>query len=323
MHISEGIIPIAQAAGWASLAAPFVLDGARVLKQRLTSESVHERAFLGLSSALLFSVTLFPIPVPIAGACSHMCATPLLALILGPRLLVIPTLLTLLVQALFFAHGGLTTLGVNVVTLGVVGPWVTLFLFSLLRSVRISQLLSVGIACAGADLLIYVFDAFVLGMAFAGEKPFESWFLTVIAGFAPVQIPIALTEGLLSAYIVKQLCMKAPHIVPNRLQSFARASGASSLASAGLSLVALLGFANQAHAFSGVDEVVFEKTAESAGYLAKPSSPIAFEGDAELFLYAFAFFATGFLASRLWYKTLSPGFSSESGPREDSGREPV
>ena len=36
------------------------------------------------------------------------------------------TFFVLLLQALFFAHGGLTTLGVNTLTLGVLGPIVTI-----------------------------------------------------------------------------------------------------------------------------------------------------------------------------------------------------
>ncbi|MFK7827964.1 MAG: energy-coupling factor ABC transporter permease [Oligoflexales bacterium] len=45
-----------------------------------------KKPFLTLAFALCFAVTLLPVPVPIVGASSHMCATPLLALILVPRL---------------------------------------------------------------------------------------------------------------------------------------------------------------------------------------------------------------------------------------------
>ena len=124
MHIAEGILPLTHALAWAALAAPLVALSAHRVARLLREGDGAERALLGMAGALTFAVTLFPVPVPIAGVTSHMCATPVLALLLGPRRMVLPAALTLLLQAILFAHGGLTSLGANVLTLGVVGPLV-------------------------------------------------------------------------------------------------------------------------------------------------------------------------------------------------------
>ena len=172
MHIAEGILPLSHALGWAALASPFLGLSARHLARSLREGDGAERALLGMAGALTFAVTLFPVPVPVAGVTSHMCATPVLALLLGPRRMVLPAALTLLIQAVLFAHGGLTSLGANVLTLGVVGPLVGYGLARGLRRLGLSAAWAVGMACALADLAVYVADAGILGLALARERSF-------------------------------------------------------------------------------------------------------------------------------------------------------
>ena len=132
MHLSEGILPLRDSVATTLIVSPFIIDGYRKHAKKSTSTN-ESKPFLTMAVAICFAMTLLPIPIPIAGASSHMCATPLLALILGPRLTVLPALGILFLQAVFFAHGGISTLGANVLTLGVIGPWVTCAVFSLLK----------------------------------------------------------------------------------------------------------------------------------------------------------------------------------------------
>ena len=140
MHLSEGILPLKHAVASSCLVSPFLIDGYRSHKrlQSLDSESA-QKPFLNMAIAICFAMTLLPIPVPVVGASSHMCATPLLALVLGPRLAVLPAFGILLLQALFFffAHGGISTLGANVLTLGVVGPGCVTVSFQCLRGLAL------------------------------------------------------------------------------------------------------------------------------------------------------------------------------------------
>ena len=77
---------------------------------------------MGGVTSLLFAATLLPLPMPVVGATSHICRTPALALVVAARRMVWSTFFVLLLQAVFFAHGGLTTLGINTLTLGLLGP---------------------------------------------------------------------------------------------------------------------------------------------------------------------------------------------------------
>ena len=187
MHLSEGILPAKQMVSLSVLAIPFIIDSYFKCKSSMKSTDQDIRKpFFTMAMAMCFAVTLLPIPVPVAGASSHMCATPLLSLILGPRLIPFSVLSVLLLQAVFFAHGGLTTLGANVLTLGVIGPIMTLLVLSLLRRCKISGSLSIGIACFVGSISVYFADSLILSWSLAQKQYFFKTFQVVTLGFLPV-----------------------------------------------------------------------------------------------------------------------------------------
>src|SRR5271157_1292983 len=116
MHISEGILPPQWAVLWFALAIPFIAWGLRNLRIR-SKEEPHLKAMVGLVGAAVFVISCMPIPVPAAGSCSHPCGTGIAAIFIGPLLTVVVTSVALVLQALFLAHGGLTTLGANVASM--------------------------------------------------------------------------------------------------------------------------------------------------------------------------------------------------------------
>ena len=119
MHLAEGCFRSLKPR-LESLAAPTLvwsLRGEQFARKETTSSSVM---MAGVTS-LLFAATLLPLPVPVVGATSHICLTPVLALIVGVRRMVWPTFFVLLLQAVFFAHGGLHHLGCQCIHTGLSG----------------------------------------------------------------------------------------------------------------------------------------------------------------------------------------------------------
>lgn len=218
MHIAEGILPLEQALLWSVLAAPCVAWGLQESRAVLNEGSAEQRALLALSGALTFALTLFPLPVPVVGATSHLCATPVLGLLLGPSRVIFPTFLVLLVQALFFAHGGLTTLGANTLTLGVLGPFSALGLLKLCRGLRLSRGLRVALACGLADVLVYTADAGLVGLSLDSSRSWLQWAGFILLGFAPVQLPLAVLEAGVSAALVHTLEQRREALLPSYLR---------------------------------------------------------------------------------------------------------
>ena len=120
MHISEGILPFNWAALWFAVAIPFVAFGLYRLK-KLSSVDLSFKPLVGLMAAVVFIISCMPIPVPTAGTCSHPCGTGISGILLGPAISILITAVALLIQALFLAHGGLSTWGADIVSMGVMG----------------------------------------------------------------------------------------------------------------------------------------------------------------------------------------------------------
>lgn len=301
MHLAEGTLPLAHAAAWTAVAIP-LLSWSLAGERRATLDAPRSPLVAGATS-LLFAATLLPLPVPVVGATSHVCLTPVLALLLGPRRLVWPTFFVLLLQALFFAHGGLTTLGANTVTLGVVGPLVAVLLAAIGRALGLPPLWVVGGVCGLADLAVYLMDAGILAAALPTPSPSRTFGL-VAAGFAPVQLPLAVLEGMFSLGLVRTLQRRRPDLLPAWLEPNARAggSGGAPLVSLGLALV--LAGTSGGCGYEGIDGTVFGAVAPQAGLA--PTAPLldASEGEVGLAMTILVLFTFGFAAGRSYERVL-------------------
>ena len=87
MHIPEGVLPPQWAGLWYLVAIPFVLWGLRDLKVR-NRKTPLLKPMVALVGAAIFVISCMPIPVPVAGSCSHPCGTGLAAILIGPQLTV-------------------------------------------------------------------------------------------------------------------------------------------------------------------------------------------------------------------------------------------
>lgn len=309
MHIAEGILPATHAAATWTLALPAVAWSLRWTRCKDPDERRHRLTLASMSTALIFATTLLPIPVPVAGVTSHLCATPLLALVMGPRAIAFPAFLSLAVQALFLGHGGITTLGANLLTLGVVGPVTAWAIARMLRGLRAPAAIAVLVACAIGELAVYAADAALLGVALSASTPFLRVFATVLVGFAPVQIPLAALEGTISAFTLGYLAKRQAHLVPGWLHVV---RGALPFA-----LLAMLatGQAACGPAPRGADEAILDHVAAQAG---RPPAPWFAPGDERMLAFGCAgSFAAGVVVTRLWTRLRKD--DRRDGPRNERG----
>ncbi|MGD0229854.1 MAG: energy-coupling factor ABC transporter permease [Syntrophorhabdales bacterium] len=212
MHISEGILPFQWALLWFIVAAPFLAVGLHRLK-RSSEGDLSFKPLVGFMAAVVFIISCIPIPVPTVGTCSHPCGTAISAILLGPALSVLVAAVALLIQALLLAHGGLTTLGANIVSMGVVGSFSGFLVFRLLRACRVSLTVAGFAAGLAADWLTYLATSFILAAALKGKEPFLPLFLKIAAAFVPTQVPLGFLEGAMTAGMVVLLQKKRPDLL--------------------------------------------------------------------------------------------------------------
>lgn len=205
MHISEGILSVPWAALWFVVAAPFLFWGIREIKQR-SHAAPQYKPFVALVGAAVFIISCMPIPVPFAGTCSHPCGTGLAALLIGPAPTVVLASVALTLQALFLAHGGLTTLGANLVAMGVAGGFAGYGVFRLARSVGLPVFGAAFLSGICSNWVTYATTSLVLASALHGEGSFGKLFGTILLAFAPTQIPLGILEGFLTAGAYRFVC---------------------------------------------------------------------------------------------------------------------
>lgn len=212
MHIAEGMLPAPYAISYWIGAGAFVAVGAKSLASK-SREIPMIKQLTGVMTAGIFLVSLLPIPVPMTGTCSHPGGTPLGAILLGPAITVLMSLVALLFQALFFSHGGLTTLGANTLTMGVFGGLVGWTLFWGLRRVKINLFWSGFLAGLIGDIAIYVGTSTQLALAIHGTHPFGEVFQAILIVFIPTQWPIAILEGIFTGLVLKYIAEHRPDIL--------------------------------------------------------------------------------------------------------------
>jgi cobalt/nickel transport system permease protein len=204
VHIMEGYLPAAHAVGWTLAAAPVVVYGSVRLMRTLRR---HPETKLVVAACGAFAFVLSALKIPsVTGSCSHPTGTGLGAVLFGPSAMTVLGTLVLLFQALLLAHGGLTTLGANVFSMAIVGPFVAYGLFRAASALGLSLAVAVFLAAAFGDLATYVTTSLQLALAFPDPLGgITASFMKFAGIFALTQIPLAVIEGLVTVVVVNVL----------------------------------------------------------------------------------------------------------------------
>lgn len=217
MHIAEGYLPWQHALAWGVVATPFVVHGGRVLSREVRRHP-ESTLLLGASGAFCFVLSALKIP-SVTGSSSHPTGTGLGAILFRPPIMAVLGTITLLFQALLLAHGGLTTLGANAFSMAIAGPWAGYGAYVLTRRLLRDQKrgvtseggvtaldVSVFVGAFVADLCTYTVTSVQLAMAFPDP---DSGFLGALTKFTAIfsvtQIPLAVSEGLLTVLVIRML----------------------------------------------------------------------------------------------------------------------
>lgn len=187
MHITEGVAPAYIAAAGALIAAPGVAAGLKVMKD----EQIPRAA---LMASVIFVATLV-IRLPVGPSSVHPLLNGLAGLILGWVSMPV-FLVSLFLQALLFQFGGITTLGINTVTMGF--PAVACYYLFNRRlresgSARAAFLLG---AAAGVTAMALSFILWAAALVACGRQ------LAVVAGIALLpQLVLIAVEGVFTGFV--------------------------------------------------------------------------------------------------------------------------
>jgi cobalamin biosynthesis protein CbiM len=166
LHIPDGFVNLPVSALFGLLSIAFVglaLKGAaKTLDDRTTP-------LAGLTAVFIFAAQMINFPVA-AGTSGHLVGAALATVLVGPYSATLALTVVLGVQALLFADGGLSALGLNVFNLSVIAVWVSHFAIVGLRIVLPKTKSGVTIAATVAAYISVPLAAlgFTIQYAFGG-----------------------------------------------------------------------------------------------------------------------------------------------------------
>lgn len=213
MHIAEGFLPPVHAVAWTVASAPFVALGFRSVKRRL-DDRPEDKVMLASSGAFSFALSALKIP-SVTGSSSHATGVGLGATMFGPSAMAAIGSIVLLFQTLLLAHGGLTTLGANIFSMAVVGPWVSWGVYRATRAGGLSFSWAGGLGAGIGVLATYAVTAFQLALAHPDASSGFGGSLAKFLGiFAATQVPLAIIEGILTAMVLRWLSARSTVDIP-------------------------------------------------------------------------------------------------------------
>lgn len=202
MHIPDGIIPLWQSAIYWILAL-INLGIFFYIFSRKTNREIRIVA-TGLFAAAAVAVSSISIPSPF-GVPVHFFLIPLAAIILGPLTAVLVATLCLIIQFFILGMGGITSMGANILTMGVglgIGTYAVYRIVSELdTSLAIFSSTFLGIMVATA---VHIMILFAAGVA----SP-EMLMATLI----PFYIFVAVIEGAANIFIVSFIGRIKPELI--------------------------------------------------------------------------------------------------------------
>ena len=209
MHIPDGFIdaPVSLAAGAVAAASVGVcLRGAR----RTLNEATAPLA--GLVAVFVFAAQMINFPVG-AGTSGHLMGAALAVILVGPYAGVLAITVVLLVQALFFADGGLIALGLNIVNLAIIPALLVWPLFRMLtRWLGDSRaVVAIGAGAAGFLSVIGAAAGFAFEFFLGGTAPVDP--ATVAVAMLGVHGVIGIVEGIVTALVILAVVAVRPDLV--------------------------------------------------------------------------------------------------------------
>lgn len=202
--------PVVGTVMWAASAGFLAYGASKIKKDELGEKKLP---LMGIAGAFIFAAQMINFTIPATGSSGHIGGGILLAGLLGrfPALLAIGAVL--IIQALFFADGGLLALGCNIFNLGVIP---CLLIYPLVfkpilkrginfKNITLASIFSVILGLQLGSLGV-VLQTLASGIT---ELPFA----TFLAVMQPIHLAIGLVEGIVTAGILTFVYSMRPEIL--------------------------------------------------------------------------------------------------------------
>jgi cobalt/nickel transport system permease protein len=200
---------------WATSAATIAYCSSKVRKEMDNSKV----PLMGVLGAFIFAAQMINFTIPVTGSSGHLGGGLILAILLGPYAAFLTIASVLVVQALFFADGGLLALGCNIFNLGFFPAFIAYPL--IYKKIVGSQLTTTRISVAAIISAIVGLQLGAFGVVLEtissgiSSLPFS----TFVAMMQPIHLAIGVVEGFVTASVVSFVYKARPEIMQSVLEA--------------------------------------------------------------------------------------------------------
>lgn len=215
MHMADALVSATVGGSFWVLSGGSLAGCSRHLRQEANDAQVP---LMGVLGAFVFAVQMVNFAIPGTGSSGHLGGGLLLTVLLGPPAAVLVMGSVLLMQALFFADGGLLAFGCNLFNMGILPAFVAypLVYRPLAQRGWLGSAAVLGsLAALQLGALGVVLETMFSGLAGLPFKPF-------LVSMLVIHLPIGLVEGIVTAALLRFVGKARPALLETRAESLGR-----------------------------------------------------------------------------------------------------
>ena len=198
MHMPDGLINAPVSIGAAVIAAGAITVGLRKSKGTLDSQTAP---LAGLVAVFIFAFQMMNFPVA-AGTSGHLMGGALASILVGPYVAILVMTVVVSLQALVFADGGLSALGLNLLNMGIVSIVVSALLFAgLMKLLPKTRTSIIGVSGTVAFISVLASaGAFVFEYSLGGNATYN--IASVLISVMSVHVLIGIGEAIITGLTI-------------------------------------------------------------------------------------------------------------------------
>jgi cobalt/nickel transport system permease protein len=255
MHIPDGFLDAKTWLSTAIASSGAISYSVKKLKTQLDDKRLP---FMGVLAAFIFAAQMINFPIP-GGTSGHLLGGALAGILLGPWAASLVMTIILVVQALLFADGGITTLGANIFNMAILAPFIGAYLYNLITKLSNNKLTSLAAFTAAWTTVVIAALSVALELSVAGTSPLKLA-LPAMAGWHAI---IGVGEGLITVSVVNYLVRVRPDLLTFSKEERGRSGGLIVIGGLALALAVFLS------PFASALPDGLERVAKDLGFLEK------------------------------------------------------
>ena len=214
MHMADALLsPAVGGVMWAATAGTIAYSSNKI-KDEIDKKKIP---LMGVLGAFIFAAQMINFSIPGTGSSGHLGGGMILAILLGPYAGFLTIASVLVIQALFFADGGLLALGCNIINLGLFPCFLAypliykkikddnIFSFRSILAVMLSVIIGLQLGA-----FFVVLETFFSGIS---ELSFGKFLLLM----QPIHLAIGIVEGIITVAVVSFVWKARPEIMDSAL----------------------------------------------------------------------------------------------------------